>query len=108
MKPMTEAQAWASIGRAWTRPTLFDGKYWAVVKEAEKVFRVFAGGHGICPCINDLVMVGAISERRAGQMKGRLPERREGLFCWPTTRAGARARAAFCRRMAKLASKESK
>ena len=99
MKPMTEAQAWRAIARAWDHPECVDGEYYA------QPVKDHGGGFGVCPCIEDLRVQGAITFARADAMRNRLPERKHGLFCWVNTRVGARSRAAFCRRMAVLASR---
>ena len=107
MKPMTEAQAWRYLARRWDRPS--------EMEDYPHEYGVNLDPHlglarGICVCIGDLVGAGRIAEGTAEAMGARMslmkPEDAEAYW-WPHSRRGARSRAAFCRRMAKLAAKEA-
>lgn len=112
MKQMTETQAWAYLAGRWAkaRPYLKIPGRWHT-----KVLGDFE--QGLCGSLWALEDAGRISGEVWGAMLERVvrngpPEIAPfsmvggGRFRWPLTARGARSRAAFCRRMARLARKE--
>ncbi len=95
---LTERQAWLKLAKDWdgARPDVL-GYY-------------FVGWHyGLCVGIGNLGVCGQITSETAIAMKGRLPKLRpDTAYCWPNTKAGAKARADFCREQAALLTKKPK
>ena len=98
MKRMTEREAWLYLARKWAR-----------TRKAHVTLRPADGGEacrGLCACACRLIHLGVVKRKVALGMLGRLHRRRPGKmadesYYWSLTIRGARARAAFCRRMAK-------
>ena len=93
----TEKQAWLWLAKKWDRPYQISRGEWAVM-------RTNGGNLGLCPCISKLHFEFEwIDESAYWRMKNTLtvlPFVRDN-FKFPTTRHGARQRAAFCRKMAR-------
>lgn len=107
-RKLTLRAAWLLLARKWDKPEP-DG-----VEDGNEDLCVFLleewPDWGICMCIDTLESRGMIDEAVAAQMRGaELPAKLRGGYCWPRDDAGARARAAFCRKQAKkLAPKRRK
>lgn len=108
---MCEAAAWRYLARRWdvaARP----GRGFNV--EVRLVGRVFAWG--LCSALRHLEdrasgRRGALWYDTVRAMQMRLCDNRGGIgvgYWWPNSRAGARLRAAYCRRMARLAEREAR
>ena len=101
MRPMTEAQAWAYLAKQWDNPHVKNGEAFILI-EGRTAF-------GLCPSTLALeeagVDVWAMRTRRADNKPASGEYK---TWWWPLTRAGARSRATFCRRMSKLAAKEAR
>lgn len=100
MRLLTERQAWLRLARAWDRPVASEyGTMQAKVCKSRCV--------GLCSSIGELECSGKIStdvELRMDERIQAMPER-FGPYCWPLDGRGARSRAAFCRRQARLLAK---
>lgn len=104
MKQLTERQAWLYLARKWDRPRRDPEDGFPVVF----IFNTLLLRNCACLCNScfGLFKSGRVIEPIYSDMRNRLhknkPNSRPGcVFWWPLTKAGARSRAAFCRRMAK-------
>lgn len=95
---LTEKQAWEKLARAWNNPEC-DGK----------VPYVLDHSYGICHALSDLRRTNDISDTMENRMvaKAENPGERD-CWRWPLNCEGAKARAAFCRKQAKLCSRKRK
>ena len=102
---MTERDYWLEFAEAWKKAKkdrYGGGEYYA------RYGRLFVRNYGICS------MVCCVSDTLYDPMKDRmLSNRPTGKSSWrywwsTTTLKGAKSRAAFCRRMAKLCEQESR
>ena len=101
-KLLTQRQAWLLLAKAWRQAKEEPPGRWS----ADVGYGV---SYGLCPLINDLFNENRISEATFRSMDKKVPRRKREVYAWPLTRAGARARAAFCRRQAaKLVKKKVK
>lgn len=93
-KLLTEREAWLLLAEWWSGKlrtdddgdTLMVGGKW--------------GCYGLCSSIVLLSSTGRISQEIQESMRRKLGEVPGSDYRWPQTLAGARQRAAFCRRMA--------
>ena len=96
---MSESEAWAWLAKKWDNPV--EG----VIVSIE--LDVYCEPAGLCPCIDWLFYEDMISEDTHYSMHAKIPKNPIGnvepfgmCFRWPPTMAGAKKRAAFCRKMA--------
>lgn len=101
---LSERRAWLYLAKKWdkAKPPKLDG--WE--DDVEVVIRLNRFGEeiGLCDTIVRLPISCSVCdamEDKVDRERRRLKKRR-WAFLWPTTKAGAKKRAAFCRRMAKL------
>lgn len=98
---MTKREAWLSLATAWDNAKPDKNGEWCA---AIGIWQ----DHGLCGSIFSLQLPMRVSEQMFAQMKKHWPKRiavrtKEGVaWRWPFTKAGAKARAAFCRKMARL------
>lgn len=94
---LTERQAWLKIAKACDVAGS-DGSF-VVVKKMGRSW-------GLCTAVGDLWFSGEIEEETARSMFSKIhkhaPPRGDFDYAWETSKAGAKARAAFCRKMAAL------
>ena len=88
---MTEKQAWLKLAKLWDEPVLdFWCNDYAVILDKRTRY-------GLCECITCL----PISDRMRDKMRRKARGRTQlGRYRWQLDARGARARAAFCRKMA--------
>lgn len=95
-KPMTEAQAWEYIAKTWDKPK----------KRGDGYCCSRDGCSGVCFSISNFQLLFGVVTGMTNRLRAHRAERADGYW-WPQTRAGARSRAAFCRRMARECRKEA-
>ena len=97
-RKMSETRAWAWLAPKWDKAV-----------ESGGFANIFLSSDyqpcGLCPCIDWLCDEERISEETAESMREKIPKKQAGIFTmnyfrWPPTMAGAKQRAAFCRKMA--------
>ena len=101
-RTMTERQAWLYLARRWDAATEFNNRYVA------SVFGLTA--YGLCESVYHLAVVEKTTWAVMCSMEAKikLVSRDKISYCWPRTKAGAKSRAAFCRKQATLLKKEGK
>jgi len=109
-KKMSEREAWLYLAEQWDNAEPAHRK-----KRDHIIFRhLFFCPTGLCTAIDEVICADAISYRVGRNMRSRMAKhlprkKRTGKgHRWPTDKKGARSRAAFCRKMAKLCEKERK
>lgn len=108
-KLLTEQQAWTKIGRAWASENLILDKNGEVYIGEPDCGRYY----GICCRImalgDDCNIDYDVETAMFGKVNDFAPPPIDDIgFRWPLTSAGAKQRAAFCFRMARLCAKENK
>lgn len=103
---MTEKEAWLYLAKKWDEESYLGDtcegfSAYVVIKDFRRP--------GLCHCLRGVRIEKFISQEMYSEMKRKLdshgPEKKYGdtfQYRWPLTMTGAKKRAAFCRRMAKL------
>ncbi len=92
---MTEREAWLFLADKWDNVEGDEHPRYVVVNGYEAA--------GLCPCIDSLESADDITPPVAAFMLAKIPKKRDSHdACWPFTEEGAKARAAFCRKQARL------
>ena len=98
MKYLTERRAWLLLAKEWDKATqaCYGGS-----------FQTPSGQYCLCFAVSHLYHSGPLSRTTRDDMHERLQKHRpaysrDEVFFWPTDKTGAKKRAAFCRKMAKL------
>ena len=104
MKHMTEVAAWRYLAKRWDA---------AVTRTGSEAVFGYGRHFGICSCVTFLGIEDKINGLCHQTMRERMdthrPKRKRNReYWWPWTAAGAKKRAAFCRKMAELAKAERK
>ena len=102
MKQMSEREAWVYLAPLWDKPTMAGGVAYAIIYFGDRA-------EGLCGSVFLLWYHGLISNRTRNAMGKQIkavPKTIPGLhapdlYAWPRNLAGAKQRAAFCRRMAR-------
>ena len=90
---MTERQAWLYLAKRWDKAFLSDG--YTVTNVCDDCT------HGLCQSLCHLEDEGEIDSNTRLEMSSKIPKSADfAPYVWPMTIAGAKKRAAFCRRMA--------
>lgn len=94
MKHLSESAAWSKLAKLWDKPQMLHGEPCVLLYR-----------NCICGATYELFLRGQLSKDVQNAMDDRSGEARDfthGAYLYPLTRAGARSRAAFCRKMARL------
>lgn len=101
-KPLTESQAWAYLAKKWDGAKLatYGGDLYVEIEPS------WMECFGLCDCVHVLADHDHTSDETRDAMLATTQALRRGKgwrgkFAWSHTQRGARARAAFCRKMAK-------
>ena len=95
-RKMTEAQLWAWMARGFAR----------IDKAGKRRSPLWLGMcHAMGAALDDKKIYGRTWQRADNRMKANKPYDLFGPYWWSFTKSGYRERAAFCRRMAKLAAR---
>lgn len=107
MKKLTQKQAWLHLAAIWSEPLGRKGMAYVHIPGAGTTTYL-----GLCTSIGALARIGKISTaiNRSMRKKIDMEMLRRGpgmLYLWPWTVEGAKSRAAFCRKQAKLCSRRA-
>ena|ERR1700677_2608895 len=90
---LTETEAWLKLEEVWLGPLAID---------CDGDLHVHFNGQphfGLCACITDMYDIGLINITALHSMRDKIAVvDTHGGYLWPWTEAGAKARAAFCRK----------
>lgn len=96
---LSEREAWLKLAKLWTKPDI----------GSSDCPRVLDWSFGVCHSVDDLRGMNEISVSLADRMREKAQNPKDpDAWRWPLTIAGAKSRAAFCRKMAKLCSRKRK
>ena len=94
---MTERAAWLKLAKLWNKPLRGVVPYVRLRHGAHGM----VGRNGLCACVTSLYVDGKIDHDARLDMNSKVHAAiKHGAYAWPLTLAGAKSRAAFCRRMA--------
>jgi hypothetical protein len=98
MKKITTRAAWLHLAKAWDKAKGGEDRFVRVYIDHQRCL-------GVCHCLNFLRFSGAINADQWREMHEAINVKRRRLpnpdgYCWSLNKAGARARAKFCRKQA--------
>lgn len=99
-RKLSEKQAWLKIAAAWDKAT----------DPGDGICTVFNGDTGLCPtiCVWKISTISEDTYRSMMDKIMRLPSVTRMCHKWPMSAKGAKARAAWCRKQAKLLERKAK
>lgn len=92
-RKLTEYQAWMKLAKAWDKPSPRSSGDWAVTINGQPHI-------ALCICLIAWLTDESISEVVFDSMTDKIYQGHDGGFRWTLDSKGAKARAAFCRKMA--------